>query len=189
MNDLDIESLKAEFDALDKQLRWKFGTFENFVSYKKAGAGKFISDPAYCFSDASEDVAIETAAEFDEETATDDELKEHFAQTRQLDDEFHNVEGYVAYVHYNRRRARFDQGRSSIGETVDGFDESRASDAELKEHFSQTQELKDQFSGSECYLALVHHQRGESEREAQRVRRHERKEPRAQRVRELVESK
>lgn len=184
-----MNALKSEWEG-DEKLHHQFGSFENFVSYRRAGAeGDLFMDRSCSFSDSSGDIAVEMAVKFDETTATDAQLKEHFAQTRQLDDEFHNVEGYVAYVHYNRRRARFDQGRSSIGtETVDGFDESRASDGELKEHFSQTQELKDQFSGSECYLALVHHQRGESEREAQRARRHEGKEARAKGHGQLVES-
>ena len=135
------------------------------------------------------DLDIESLkAEFDEETATDDELKEHFAKTRQLDDEFHNVEGYVAYVHYNQRRARFDQGRSSIGETVDGFKKAGATDQQLRDHFSRTEQLQDVFSDAESYLAFVHHERDAAERDGRLARRHEVKDARAKAHSELVES-
>lgn len=37
------------------------------------------------------------------------------------------------------------------------FEESKASDEQLKEHFEKTQDLKDQFSSAEAYIASVRH--------------------------------
>jgi len=37
------------------------------------------------------------------------------------------------------------------------FDEAKATDAQLKEHFAQTQDLKDRFSSAEAYIAGVRH--------------------------------
>lgn len=113
MENLDIKSLRAEFDA-DPELEDQFGSFENFLSYRKAGAtGQFIHDPAgyLSFSVLTKgNVTVETpGAKFEEATATNDELKEHFSQTQLVQDEFGDTESYLAYVHGERRRAAKDE--------------------------------------------------------------------------------
>lgn len=43
-------------------------------------------------------------AKFDEVTATDAQLNEHFAQTQQVQDEYGDVQAYLAYVRHNVRK-------------------------------------------------------------------------------------
>jgi hypothetical protein len=108
---MDIKALKREFDALDETLRRHFGTLENFVTYKRAGAGTFF-DPHFCFSNDGSGIAVETTVKFDEGTATDEQLKEHFVETQQLQDEFRDSGCYLALVHYQRRCAEKEERRA-----------------------------------------------------------------------------
>jgi hypothetical protein len=103
MGNLDIEALQVEFDA-DPELQGQFGSFENYLSYKRAGAGGFISDPAgyLSFSVTNGNLAIETASEFDEGAGTDDQLKDRFAESEELRDEYGDVGSYLAYIHHQR---------------------------------------------------------------------------------------
>ena len=41
---------------------------------------------------------------FDEKTATDDQLKKHFAETKDLQDEFSSAEAYVAAVRHPQKK-------------------------------------------------------------------------------------
>jgi len=166
MDNLDINSLKTEFETKDS-LQREFGSFENYLSYIQAGAGEFVSDPVYCFSDGAEDVAVETLVKFDENTAGDDLLREHFAKSQRVQDEYGDVQSYLAYVRHHRQRVEVDKVDSGA---TGNFDEAGASDKQLEEHFAQTQKLQDQFSDPESYLAVVHYQRRRAEREGQKTR-------------------
>jgi len=187
MDNLDMKILKAEFDALDETVRRQFRGFEDFVSFKRAGAGEFVADPACCFSDSSANVAIETAVEFDEAMATDDQLKEHFAQTQQVQDEFHRVESYLAYVHHEVRK-RGERAKRLSHETVNGFDEMTATDDQLKAHFAETQQVQDEFHNVGSYLSFWHGEKYRAERESRLSERHEKKRLRAERLEHLAES-
>ena len=188
MENLDMKALKAEFDS-DQTLQRQFGSFENFLSYKRAGAGEFIADPRFCFGANDSSIAAEVEGPdeetaFDEVTATDEHLKEHFAQTQELQDEFGDAESYCVFIHGQRRRA--ERAKRLSDETVQGFDETKATDDQLKEHFAKTEHLQDQFSDPESYLAYVRHQRRRREKEEWRMRQREAKEARAKVHAELV---
>jgi len=184
MDNLDMKTLEVEFDALDETVRRQFRGFEDFVSFKQVGGGEFV-DPACCFSGGTVDVGVETAAEFDEATATDDLLKEHFAKTKQVQDEFHDEMSYLAYIRHHRQRAEVVK---VDGGATGNFDEASATNEQLEANFAQSQQLQDEFHDSECYLAFVHHQKKEVERQERRANRLQVKEARGQRIRELIES-
>jgi hypothetical protein len=58
---------------------------------------------------------------------------------------------------------RIDPAVSEFGDTAPApgtsgkFDEAKATDAQLKEHFAQIQELQDQFSSADAYIAGIRH--------------------------------
>ena len=183
-NNVDIKALRNEFEG-DEKLQEEFGAFENYLSYIQAGAGEFVSDPAYSFSDRSEDVALETT-KFDEGSATDDLLKEHFSKTQELQDEFGDAASYCAFVHGQRWRAERAKGLSDRSGATGNFNETATTDDELKEHFAKTQQVQDEFGDTDSYLSYVHGQKRCAERETRLSERHEEKKGRGKMRAELV---
>jgi len=122
MNGIDVRTLRDEFDVLDETVQRQFANFEEYCSYRNAGAsGKFVANPAEClsFSVTDANVTVEPAAKFDEATATDEQLEEHFGQTQELQDQFSGVECYLALMHSDRRVAEKKAWRMNRREVKD----------------------------------------------------------------------
>lgn len=88
------DALKARADKLSEQNR---KLSEQMAELKKNPPEKETVDPAAVeFSDEAADP--DRRMTFDEKAATEDRLKEHYEKTQALQDEFHDVKAYLAYV-------------------------------------------------------------------------------------------
>jgi hypothetical protein len=105
---------------------------------------------------------------FDEMTASDEELKAHFAATPALRDEFSSEAAYVAYVkhcgptHPRTEEALAADNRRMARELQDLEDKAtavRLTDAQLRQRFASDRALQTEFSSAEAYVAYMRHQR------------------------------
>ncbi len=74
-----------------------------------------------------------------------------------LQDEFSDVESYLAFKRHEPQIKIVKHKQPNDKSTGTGFDETTATDEQLKTHFEQSQELKDEFSGFDSYLAYIRH--------------------------------
>jgi len=103
---IDETQLRREFNS-DLAIQNEFGgNFDNFLAYVRACHEGYVSDRRFAESVAEEvNFSIEAKQQtFDESTATDEQLKEHFAKTQQIQDEFGDVASYLAYVRHDVRK-------------------------------------------------------------------------------------
>jgi hypothetical protein len=114
---------------------------------------------------------------FDEATATDDQLRAHFAATQHLRDQFSGPDAYVANVRHTGGRIPTDALAVQPGDTLAALEnENRRllaqlriaedrrlaenlTDEQLVAHFTRSPDLRDQFSSAQAYVAHMRHLR------------------------------
>jgi hypothetical protein len=174
MTDTEIEQLRQRDAWLSEEIR--------FVVLPAMGSD--VEKPIVPTNQLSSGATIDfrrlkmksSSAVCNELTGTEPELRQRFAENKTLQDEFRlcGVEGYLAYVRHERERrphqssdegdieaeqqAKIHQLERHVKVQSDEIQVREwlaMTEAQLQKHFAMTQDLRDQFSGFESFLAFV----------------------------------